>query len=111
MNRKTNSTLCLFPFADPFVSFMPIVCLYMVVYYGHYHLKAYIHLIEVALNKILSKVWNLPSHTNIVHSIAHSPSISDIVFKHFLIVVLYLYLVSFRRFYLSFSLGIHFYWL
>ena len=30
-------------------------------------------------------MWNLPSrsHTNIVHSVAHLPSISDIVFKHF----------------------------
>ena len=44
-----------------------------------------IHLIEVALNKILRKVWNLPSrsHTNIVHSVVHLPSISDIVFKRF----------------------------
>ena len=41
-----------------------------------------IHLIEVALNKILRKVWNLPSrsHTNIVHSVAHLP---DVVFKCF----------------------------
>ena len=33
--------------------------------------------IKVALNKILRKVWNLPhrSHTSIVHSVAHIPSV------------------------------------
>ena len=44
-----------------------------------------IHLIKVAFNKILRKVLNLAchSHTNIVHSVAYLPSISDIVFKRF----------------------------
>ena len=63
-------------------------CLYCLSLYGCLLwslLSKSINLIEVALNKILRKVWNLPScsHTNIVHSVAHLPSISDIVFKRF----------------------------
>ena len=61
-----------------------------------------ISLIKVALNKILRKVWNLPhrSHTSIVHSVAHIPSVSDIVYKRFStfiangFVSIYIYLVA-----------------
>ena len=59
---------------------MPIVWFYMVVYYGPSSKS--IHLIEVALNKILKKVWNLPSHSH-TNIIRYLPSMSDIVFKCF----------------------------
>ena len=61
---------------------MPIACLLYGCLLWSLSSKS-IHLIEVAFNKILRKVWNLlcHSHTNIVHSVAYLPSISDIVFK------------------------------
>ena len=45
-----------------------------------------IHLIEVALNKILHKIWNLSykSHSGVTHCIARVPTTSsDIVYDHF----------------------------
>ena len=44
-----------------------------------------IKVIEVALNKILRKVWTLPpySHTAIDHCVAGIPTISDIVYHRF----------------------------
>ena len=41
--------------------------------------------IDVALNKILRKVWKLPtrSHTGVVHCIAHVSTISNILFQSF----------------------------
>ena len=42
--------------------------------------------IEIALNKILRKVWNLPynSHTAIiVHCVAHASTVSNLVYKRF----------------------------
>ena len=43
-------------------------------------------LIEISLNKLLRKVWNLPynSHTSIVHCVARTSSISNIVYNRFL---------------------------
>ena len=43
-------------------------------------------LIEISLNKLLRKVWNLPynSHTSIVHCVAQTSSISNIVYNRFL---------------------------
>ena len=81
INRKANFVLCKLFAADPFVK-----CF----------LKSYgitlwslsspsIRLIEVALNKVLRKVWNLSnmSHTGIVHSIAQIPTISNILYDRF----------------------------
>ena len=41
--------------------------------------------IEIALNKLLRKVWNLPynSHTAIVHSVANCNTISNLILKRF----------------------------
>ena len=45
----------------------------------------YNNIIEIALNKILRKVWNLPynSHTAIVHCVAHASTVSNLVYKRF----------------------------
>ena len=40
-------------------------------------------LIEISLNKLLHKVWNLPSNC-IVHCVARTSSISNIVYNRFL---------------------------
>ena len=41
--------------------------------------------IDVALNKILRKVWKLPtrSHTGVVHCVAHVSTVSNILFQRF----------------------------
>ena len=43
-------------------------------------------IIEVSLNKILRKVWNLPrnSHTGILHCVAQVHTISNLLYKRFL---------------------------
>ena len=87
MNRKANSILCLFNFADPFCKCF-LIQSYCLALYGCqlWSLSSKnISLLEVALNKILRKVWKLPSHshTSIVHCVSRIPSISDIVFQRF----------------------------
>ena len=44
-----------------------------------------ISLIEIALNKILRKIWHLPprSHTAIVHCVAQVDTISNLLYKRF----------------------------
>ena len=84
MNRKANSILCTFSSADPFVKCYPVKC-YCLSLYGCtlWSLPtSSVKIIEVSLNKILRKVWNLPrnSHTGILHCVAqvHTISISCI---------------------------------
>ena len=74
-------------FADPFCKCL-LIHAYCLVLYGCqlWSLSSKnISLIEVALNKILRKVWKLPSHshTSIVHFVSLIPPISDIVFQRF----------------------------
>ena len=40
-------------------------------------------MIEVSLNKLLRKIWNLPynSHTGILHCVAHVSTISNIIYN------------------------------
>ena len=69
MNRKANSILCTFSSADPFVKCYLVKC-YCLSLYGCtlWSLStSSVKIIEVSLNKILRKVWNLPrnSHTGI----------------------------------------------
>ena len=83
MNRKANSILCTFGSVDPFVKSF---CLSL---YGCTLWKlstSSLKLIEISLNKLLRKVWNLPynSHTSIVHCVARTSSISNIVYNRFL---------------------------
>ena len=44
-----------------------------------------LHLIKVAVIKILRKTWNLSyrSHTGVTHCLARVPTVSNIVFDHF----------------------------
>ena len=58
----------------------------MVVLYGNYLHRLLIKLIEISLNKLLRKVWNLPYnyHTSIAHCVARTSSISNIVYNRFL---------------------------
>ena len=87
MNRKANTVLCTFGSADPFVKCFLIksFCLSL---YGCtlWSLSSSsIKIIEVALNKILRKVWNLPhhSHTAIIHCVALVPTICNLLYKRF----------------------------
>ena len=87
LNRKANSVLCKFSSLDPFVKcyLLKSYCLSL---YGSplWSLSSpSLRSIEVALNKLLRKVWNLPynSHRSIVHCTSHIPTVSHLVFNRF----------------------------
>ena len=87
LNRKANSVLCKFSSLDPFVKcyLLKSYCLSL---YGSPLLSLSspsLRSIEVALNKLLRKVWNLPynSHRSIVHCTSHIPTVSHLVFNRF----------------------------
>ena len=84
INRKINSLLCLSHFADPHVKTF-LLQSYCLALYGSclWSLNApSINPIEVALNKVLRKIWHLPprSHTAVVHCVAQVPSISSTLY-------------------------------
>ena len=87
INCKANSVLCTFSSADPFVKCY-LIKSYCLSLYGcvlwMLHSPA-LKTIEVALNKILRKVWNLPrqSHTSVVHCVAQVSTISNLLIKQF----------------------------
>ena len=88
MNRKANSILCTFSSADPFVKCYLVIC-YCLSLYGCtlWSLStSSVKIIEVSLNEILRKVWNLPrnSHTGILHCVAQVHTISNLLCKRFL---------------------------
>ena len=86
LNCKANSILCTFHSTDPFVKSF-LIKSYCLSLYGCtlWSLStSSMKLIEVALNKLLRKVWNLPcnSHTSIVHCLAQVHTICrDILYK------------------------------
>ena len=86
MNRKANTVLCTFGSADPFVKCFKIksYCLSLYGSGAHYGL-CHPPPSEVALNKILRKVWNLPrhSHTAVVHCVALVPTVCNLLCKRF----------------------------
>ena len=86
MNRKANFIFCKFHAADPFIKCF-LFKSYCLSLYGAtlWSLSSpSIRLIEVALNKILQKVWNLSFklHTGTVHCVAQIPTISNILYDH-----------------------------
>ena len=87
LNCKGNYLLCAFHAADPFVKcyLLKSFCLSL---YGCslWSLSSSsIRVIEVALNKLLRKLWNLPrnSHSSIVHCVAEIDTISSMVYSRF----------------------------
>ena len=87
MNRKANSILCKCSALDCAIKCY-LIKSYCLSLYGSalWSLGSpSIKIIEISLNKILRKVWNLPriSHTRIVHCIASIPSISHLVYSRF----------------------------
>ena len=84
LNRKANSVLYKFSAADPFVKCF-LIRSYL---YGWSLSSSSIRLIEVALNRLLRKVWNLPykSHAGIVHCIYHTDT-----YCYILIYCMYIY--------------------
>ena len=87
MNCKANFIFCKFHVADPFIKCF-LFKSYCLSLYGAtlWSLSSpFIRLIEVALNKILWKVWNLSfkSHTEIVHCVAQIPTISNILYDRY----------------------------
>ena len=87
MNRKANSILCKFSALDCAIKCY-LIKSYCLSLYGSalWSLGSpSIKIIEISLNKILRKVWNLPrmSHTRIVHCIAGIPSILHLVYSRF----------------------------
>ena len=84
MNKKANSLLCTFHFVDPQVKTF-LLKFYCLSLYGCclWTLSApSIRVVEVALNKILRKIWRLPprSHSAIAHCVAQVDTISNLVF-------------------------------
>ena len=85
LNKKANSMLYTFRSADPVVKTF-LIKMYCLSLYGCHtwslSSKCLFH-IQVAMNKILRKVWNLPhrSHTSIVHCTADIPAICNLVYS------------------------------
>ena len=87
MNRKANSVLCRFSALDPFIKCF-LIKTYCLSLYGCslWSLSSpSIRIIEVAFNKLLRKIWNLPynSHTGIVHCTAKIHSVSNMLYDRF----------------------------
>ena len=87
INRKANFILCKLSALDCAMKCYLINC-YCLSLYGSalwFLASPSIKIIEISLNIILRKVWNLPrlSHTRIVHCIASIPSISHFVYSRF----------------------------
>ena len=85
LKKKANSILYTFRSADPVVKTF-LIKMYCLSLYGchTWSLSSKCLLqIQVAMNKILRKVWNLPhrSHTSIVHRTADIPAICNIVYS------------------------------
>ena len=82
LNKKANSILYIFRSADPVVKTFLIKMYCLSLYAWSLSSKCLFHL-QVAMNKILRKVWNLPhrSHTSIVHCTADIPAICSIVYS------------------------------
>ena len=83
MVRKANYVLVTFPSVGPLI-LTRLFQSYCLSLYGSclWSLSSpTLHSIEVAFNKILRKIWNLPrhSHTRIVHSVANLSSLFNIV--------------------------------
>ena len=84
LNKKDDSMLYTFRSADPVVKTF-LIKMYCLSLYGCHtwslSSKCLFH-IQVAMNKILRKVWNLPHrlHTSIVHCTADIPTICNIVY-------------------------------
>ena len=85
LNRKANCTLCTFYFADCFVKCF-LIKLYCLALYGCclWHLGS--QSLQTALNKLMRKVWHLPSrsHVPIVHCVAKTTSILRIIYGRFI---------------------------
>ena len=88
LNCKANSILCTFLCADPVVKTFLIqsFCLSL---YGGILWKintSGINRLEVALNKILRKIWHLPprSHSSIVHIVAQVNTVKNLLYYRFL---------------------------
>ena len=87
VNKKANSVLCLFHLADPVVKTY-LIKMYCLSLYGCslWSLSSKsLNCLQITLNKILIKVWNLPlrSHSSVVHCIARVPSVMNIPHSHF----------------------------
>ena len=95
MNKKANSLLCTFHFVDPQVKSF-LLKFYCLSLYGCclWTLNApSIRVVEVALNKILRKIWRLPprSHSVIAHCVAQVDTsvfvFSVLSFKSYLVFI------------------------
>ena len=88
LNRKANCSLCTFYFTDSYVKCF-LVKLYCLALYGcclwHLGSKS-LYSLQTALNKIMRKVWHLPSrcHVPIVHCVAKTTNILRIIYGRFI---------------------------
>ena len=88
LNRKANCSLCTFYFTDSYVKCF-LVKLYCLALYGcclwHLGSKS-LYSLQTALNKIMRKVWHLPSrcHVPIVHCVAKTTNILRMIYSRFI---------------------------
>ena len=83
LNCKANNLLCTFHSLDPLIKTF-LLRSYCLSLYGCclWSLNSSsINVIEIALNKILSKIWHLhpQSHTGIVHCVSQIPTVSNML--------------------------------
>ena len=87
LNCKVNNLLCTFHSSDPLINIF-LLRSYCLSLYGCclWSLNSSsINVIEIALNKIIRKIWHLHlrSHTGIVHCVSHIPTVSNMLYHRF----------------------------
>ena len=85
LNRKANFVLCTFKSADPFVKCFLIKAYCLSLYDCTLWSLSCKSLLQVAINNVFKKVWNLPfkSHTAIVHCVSRIFPICNLIFHWF----------------------------
>ena len=87
LNRKANCVLCTFHFADCYIKCF-LIKLYCLFLYGCciWSLDSkLLNSLQIGLNKVMRKVWNLPSqsHVSIVFSVSGVSSLYRIIYNRF----------------------------
>ena len=94
LHRKANCVLYKFTAVDPFIKsyLLKSYCLSLYGFPLWCLSSPSIKLIDIALNKLLHRVWNLPyeSHSGIVHCRARISHVSNFIFDHFCVFFLVL---------------------
>ena len=87
LNCKVNNLICTFHSLDPLIKtfLLRSYCLSLYVCCLWSLNSSSINVIEIALNKILRKIWHLHphSHTGIIHCVSQIPTVSNMLYHQF----------------------------